>query len=92
MTPPDRVSEPVSFSGAPIAMHLEGVAERHAIDLGLAGRAADDDPGHDPDAAGRDRLGSGVAQLVDELLDATAVDGATDRDRDAGAGTGSSPA
>ena len=28
MTPPDRVSEPVSLSGAPIARQLEDVAER----------------------------------------------------------------
>ncbi len=28
MTPPDRVSEPVSLSGAPIASELEGVAEQ----------------------------------------------------------------
>ena len=37
MTPPDRVSEPVSLSGRPDRHQLEGVAERHAVDLGLAG-------------------------------------------------------
>ena len=38
------------------------------------------DAGHDPDVADRDRLGAGVAQLVDELLDRVAVDRPVDRD------------
>ena len=49
---------------------LERVAERRAADRGRAGRAGHDDPGtsRTPDSA--DRLRAGVAQLVDEVLDA----------------------
>ena len=83
MTPPERVSEPVSLSGAPIAIELERVAQARAVDRRLAGRPGDDDPGDDPDRTRRDRLGAGVAQLVDELLDARPVDRAADRDRHA---------
>src|SRR5258705_344972 len=55
--------------------------------LGRGARAGRGGPqagsaGPDPDPAGRDRLGAGVAQLVDEFLDATAVDVAADRDHD----------
>ena len=83
MTPPDRVSEPVSLSGAPIASRSNATPKGDPVDLRRAGRAGDDDTGHDPDRADGDRLGAGVAQLVDELLDALPVDRAADRDRDA---------
>ncbi len=81
MTPPDRVSEPVSLSGAPIASRSNDDAQGDPVDLGRPGRARHDDAGDDPDAVDRDRLRAGVAQLVDQLLDPVAVDRAADRDR-----------
>ena len=87
MTPPDRVSEPVSLSGAPIAVELERRRRGATPSIcACARRAGHDDAGDDPDAADRDRLGAGVAQLVDQLLDARPVDRAADRDRHARAG------
>ncbi len=74
MTPPDRVSEPVSLSGAPIAASSKPSLQAHAIEPRAARPAGDDDAGHDPHAVDRDRLGARVAQLVDQLLDAGAVD------------------
>ena len=40
----------------------------------------------DPDVLDRDRLGAGVAELVDQVLDVRRADRAADRDRDAVAG------
>ena len=71
----------VSLSGAPIASDRERVAERRLADSTAPGGPPTTTPGHDPDVIDRDRLGAGVAQLVDEVLDARAVDRAVDRDR-----------
>ena len=48
MTPPDRVSEPVSLSGAPIAMQLERVAQAPAVDGRFARRPRDGHAGDHP--------------------------------------------
>ena len=93
MTPPDRVSEPVSLSGAPMASMSKPSPRATPVDPGRAGRAGHDVPGHDPDVADGDRLRAGVAQLVEELLDAGPVDRAADDDRrHPGRSTGSRPA
>ena len=85
MTPPERVSEPVSLSGAPIASRSKRVAEGDAVDLRRARRPVTTTPVTTRTRADGDRLGARVAQLVDELLDALPVDRAADRDRHAGA-------
>ena len=93
MTPPDRVSEPVSLSGAPIASRSNGSLDRRPVDRDRTGRADHDDARHEPDAADRRSPRRRVAQLVHELLERRAVDRAADRDRHARArSTGSRPA
>ena len=70
MMPPERVSEPVSLSGAPIARELERVVERDAVDRDGPRGADGHDPGDQPDRLDRHRLRPGVAQLIDEILHA----------------------
>src|SRR5689334_3809611 len=60
----------------------ERVRERRRFDRHGARRTDGDDPGHDPDIVDRHRLGTRVAQLVDEILQATAVDRPVHQDRD----------
>ncbi len=59
---------------------FEDLAERDPVDRGGAGPAGDHHAGHDPGTAGPDRLGSGVAQLVEQLLHPRTVDRTADRD------------
>ena len=86
ITPPDRVSEPVSLSGAPMAATSNPSLSGTPSIAAAPGRAGHDHAGHHPDRSDGDRLGPGVAQLVDELLDTRSVDRAVDRDRDPGSG------
>ena len=86
MIPPDRVSEPVSLSGAPMASSSNASPSGTPSTVTAPGRAGHDHARHEPHAGDRDRLGAGVAQLVDQLLDAGPVDRAADRDGHAGAG------
>ena len=74
MTPPVRVSVPGEDLRAADRADLERVAERRILDRQRPGCARDDDAGDDAHAADRDRLGAGVPQLVEHLLDAVAAD------------------
>ena len=65
--------------GAADRPDLERVADRLVLDRERAGRPGDHRP-NDPDAGDRDGLGAGIAELVQEVLDPVAPDGALDRD------------
>ncbi len=81
--PPERVSEPVSEAGLPRASDLERVGERRVLDRQAAGRPGHDRAGDDAHAVDRQGLGTGIAQLVEEVLDARPVDRAGHGDPDA---------
>ena len=70
MTPPDRVSEPVSLSGAPIASMSKPSPRATPSTWAAPGAPVTTTPVTTRMSADGDRLGAGVAQLVDELLDA----------------------
>ena len=55
-------------------VELERVAQRGRAERHRPGRTERDDARHEPDVVDRHRLGTGVAQLVDEVLDARTVD------------------
>ena len=89
--PPTRVSEPTSVSGRPIARIVNGSRSSTPSTSSAPGTPLTDVRAIDPDVLDRDRLGAGVAQLVQELLDRRRVDRAADRDLDARAGDGIEP-
>ena len=72
--PPARASDPVSDLLRPDRPDRERIAERRVIDGQRPRQPADHGAGHDPDVVDRDRLGAGVVQLVDEVLDVRGTD------------------
>ena len=70
MIPPARVSDPVSVSGAPIARIVNGSPSACRRRETTPATPPMTVPGDDPDVLDRDRLGAGVAELVDQVLDA----------------------
>ena len=86
MTPPDRVSEPVSCSDAPMASSVNVSARSAPSRLAAPGGPTATTPGTSRTPPRRHRLGARVAELVDQVLEARAVDRAADRDRHAGTG------
>ena len=57
---------PTRVSGLPIARIVNGSRSRNPSTSSEPGGAADRRPGDDPDVLDRDRLGAGIAQLVEE--------------------------
>ncbi len=84
MIPPERVSDPVSLSGGPIAVSSKGSLEGRSADRRASSGARHHDARHEPRPGQRDGLGARVAQLVDEIFHAGTVDGAADGDDDPG--------
>ena len=77
-------ASPVSLSGAPMASSSNGSPSGVSVDRSRARRRRSrPTPVTTRTSSIGDRLGAGVAQLVDQLLDPVPVDRAADRDRDA---------
>ena len=85
--PPARVREPARVCGWPTATSSIGSAERRVRRRRTAPPGPfGDDARHDPHVADRDRLGAGVAQLVEQQLEGVARQGPGDRHPDPGTG------
>ena len=75
MMPPERVSEPVSLSGGPMAaISIGSRAATSSTWHGARRHRPTTTPGTTRTAVDGDRLRAGVAQLVEEVLDRGAVD------------------
>ena len=79
--PPIRVSDPVSVSAPPIADTVNGSSRRSPSTATSPGPPVTTEPATMTDAVDRDRLGAGVAQLVDQVLDRWTVDRPVDGHR-----------
>jgi hypothetical protein len=62
--------------------HLEGIGEELVVHRQLSGFATDDRLGNDPDILDGNRLGSRVAELVEEVVEAPPIQGTGDDDPD----------